>query len=246
MKRTFKKVLEDLDVIDKLRTSHIDHLLELIDYTLEEERRQSKAYSSYFDNNHTSEFLSQLSAGKLFEKKLLDERPFLQDNTIANARDTDLICRNTKILVEAKADIVPLFARRKVDRDFRKKTITFEIQNGERPGSMLRALMKNPKALVFKRVYEYEYASRERQKAYDDYTANREMRYPSTDDWIVGFKIGPLTKRLVDLLEDNDAEIVLKGNRVLLSVRFVDIMEDDISVLYADFTKEWMDKYAKE
>ena len=68
------------------------------------------------------------------------------------------------------------------------------------------------------------------------------MRYPSTDDWIVGFKIGPLTKRLVDLVEDNDVEITSKGNRVLLSVRFVDIMQDDISVLYADFTKKWMDK----
>ena len=243
--RTFKEVLEALGVVDKLFNSHIYYLLDLINYTVADERRQSEKYKKFYQV-HTDNFIRQHSAGKVFEAKLLRERPFLKDNTLDNVFDTDLICRNTGILVEAKADIVPLFSRKKVDRNFRKKTITFELQNGKRPGSMLRALMKNPKALVFKRIYEYEYETRERQKAYEDYSANREMRYPSTDDWIVGFKIAPLTKRLVDLLEDNDAEIVQIGNRTLLSVRFVDIMEQDMCVLYKDFTKEWLEKYAKE
>ena len=104
--------------------------------------------------------------------------------------------------------------------------------------------MKHPKALIFKQIFEYEYPAWQRRVAHEEYTTGREMRFPSTDDWIVGFKIGPLVQKIVDLLLCGNAEITYSGNRVLAIVSLNDIMTKTLCIEYEDFTEEWMKAYS--
>ena len=154
---SFKKFGDILDVLDThlLVDTCLEGLLGMGKFTLETNAQYIQKVEEELrkKNRSKKKFNAALDSGKMFEKKLLRDKKFLRDNTIANARDVDLVCTNTNIHIEAKAEIVPLYAKKLLTSDFRKKTIMFEMQNLNRPGSMLRALLKDPKALVFYYIY---------------------------------------------------------------------------------------------
>lgn len=251
----FKKFGDILDVIDGrlLEDTCLDGLLEMREFTLSDNARYVKKVDerskSLCRKKRSKKFHAALEAGKEFEKKLLRDKSFLRDNTIADCRDVDLVCRNTNIHVEAKAEIVPLYAKKLLTSDFRKKTIMFEMQNLNRPGSMLRALLKDPKALVFYYIYEYKYARHsERFRSYEQAMKKvisvKDFEYPPNGYRILGFKILPLAKYLIRTYYQGIAEFQQVEGRLFLFIPYSEILKQNFVIEYQDFDAEWMRKYA--
>jgi hypothetical protein len=250
----FKTFGDILDVIDchLLKDECLDGLLEMRTFTLADNTRYIQKVEASLDKKDPSirkKFNAALDAGKVFEKKLLEDKPFLRDNTNDNARDVDMVCRNTNIHVEAKAEIVPLYAKKLLTSDFQKKTIMFEMQNIHRPGSMLRALLKDPKALIFYYIYEYKYEKHsKRLRSYEQAMKKaipvEEFDYPPNGHRIVGFKILPLAKYLVRMYHLGIAKDQGVQGRRFLFVPYSEIMKQDFVIQYEDFDAEWMQRYS--
>lgn len=246
---------EILDLMDGhlLKDSCLEDLLEMENFTLSDNVRYIEKVEKALKKKKTSSarFNAYLDAGKKFEKQMLKDKNFLQDNTINNARDIDLVCRNTNIHVEAKAEIVPLYGKKLLTRDFRKKTIMFEMQNCERPGSMLRALLKDRKALIFYYIHEYRYEHHfKRMRSWEQAMKKNipvsEFDYPPNDFRIVGFKILPLAKYLINMYDRGIAKFQQVEGRLFLFVPYSEIMKQNFVIKYEDFDAEWMQNYANE
>jgi hypothetical protein len=253
LKMSFKTFGDILDVIDchLLKDTTLEGLLEMREFTLAENTRYVQKVEENMKKKKRSrkKFNAALDAGKQFEKRLLKEKSFLRDNTIADARDVDLVCRNTNIHIEAKAEIVPLFAKKLLTSDFRKKTIMFEMQNINRPGSMLRALLKDAKALVFYYIYEYKYASHsKRMRSYEQARKKalpvEEFDNPPNGHRILGFKILPLAKYLVRMYDSGIAKFQQVDGRMFLFVPYSEILKQNFVIEYEIFDEEWMRRYS--
>jgi hypothetical protein len=241
-----------LDVIDGhlLEDTYLDDLLGMRNFSLSENRRYVLQVDAdiMVKNINSNKFNAALAAGKVFERKMLKDKPFLRDNTNNNVRNIDMVCMNTNIHVEAKAEIVPLYSKKFLTSDFHKKTIMFEMQNIHRPGSMLRALLKDPNALIFYYIYEYKYDKHsKRMRSYEQAIKKaipvEEFDYPPNDHRVVGFKILPLSKYLINMHHLGIAKFQQVDGRLFLFVPYSEILKQNFVIQYDDFDAEWMRNY---
>ena len=247
----FGDVLVAIDGEELIQDTCLDYLLHIKDFTLAENEKYLRKVEAKYGHDKKIIFDAKLAAGKEFEKKLLDDKTFLRDNTKHNARNIDLVCKNTNIHVEAKSEIIPLFGRKNLTSDFRKKTIMFEIIHKSRPGSMLRALLADTKALIFKQIYEYAYPELEKRLRSYNQAMKKEIPlqkfdYPPTSSKIIGFKILPLVRYLFKMYEKDIAKIQLIDDIICIYVPYSEIMKQNFVIKYEDFDELWMLEYSFE
>ena len=212
MSRSMKQVFAALDIVDveKLKeiicepTDVANHYETVFNWTVEKNRKFDKKYDDHFDDNKIEkpEFKHKKAIGKAGEKAVLDMFSCLQDNTTNNLKNTDLISRHNKTLVEIKVAYSPLYGRDMVDGNRRKKFLSFNMfDKHSRPGSLLRALMLDQNAHVIFQIYEYEYDIKTRVQAYKERKLSKPITVQHSSTHFKIYKIHDLMKRFFKLSE---------------------------------------------